>query len=302
MKLKFLLFICLFLSFSFLKAQDYKYVYYYDKDLKSCRQSRSVITAKGYKEEGLLKLDYFNNETGKLLMSVHYTDSTLNISKGLFQSYYENGVIEKEGNYDNDMKQGLWQHWDDKGLKTDSSIYEKDYRIRYAQFRYYHKDKSLSSYAFTDSLQNTFEQKYFSNKGIVWSDVNFYKQKGLLKTYDSAGIKLSTDSVFTREEIEASFPGGQPGWVNFLRKNLNAAVPTDNGAPEGRYPVVVKFKVNTDGTITDIKAETNKGYGTEKEAMRIIQISPRWIPAKQYGRIVNAYRRQPMTFLVQVAR
>ena len=37
----------------------------------------------------------------------------------------------------------------------------------------------------------------------------------------------------------------------------------------------------------------------EEEVMRIIKKGPKWIPAMQNGRPVNAYRRQPVTFMVE---
>jgi len=36
----------------------------------------------------------------------------------------------------------------------------------------------------------------------------------------------------------------------------------------------------------------------EEEAMRIIKKGPRWIPARQNGYLVNAYRKQPITFVI----
>lgn len=54
-----------------------------------------------------------------------------------------------------------------------------------------------------------------------------------------------------------------------------------------------------DGTISDVAAETNHGYGMEQEAVKIIKKGPKWTPAIQNGRNVNAYRRQPITFVVQ---
>src|SRR6185369_12921515 len=121
-------------------------------------------------------------------------------------------------NYENGAMQGLWQQWNDKGLKTDSMIYEKDYKIRYAVFTHYNKDSVLTSYSFTDSLKNTFIEKTFYNKGMVSSEVNFYGQKGLYKRYDSTGVITASDSVFTREESEAEFPGGPAGWATFLKR------------------------------------------------------------------------------------
>ena len=60
-------------------------------------------------------------------------------------------------------------------------------------------------------------------------------------------------------------------WGRFLERNLNAEVPVDNGAPEGSYTVIIQFVVDTDGSISDIKALTNHGYGLEQEAIRVIK-------------------------------
>ena len=107
------------------------------------------------------------------------------------------------------------------------------------------------------------------------------------------------DKIFTKVENEAVFPGGQAAWIRFLQKNLNASVPVDNNAPQGTYKVIVKFIVSKDGSISDVQAETKNGYGMEEEAVKIIKKGPKWTPALQNGRNVNAYRRQPITFDVQ---
>jgi len=107
------------------------------------------------------------------------------------------------------------------------------------------------------------------------------------------------DKVFTKVENEASFPGGQPAWVRYLTKNLNANAPVDNGASPGTYQVIVKFIVSKDGSISDVQAETKHGFGMEDEAVKIIKRGPKWTPALQNGRNVNAYRRQPITFVVE---
>ncbi len=106
-------------------------------------------------------------------------------------------------------------------------------------------------------------------------------------------------TVFNKVEIEAEYPGGSAAWAKYLRNNLDANTPVDNGASEGTYTVVVRFIVSKDGSISDVVAETKHGYGMEAEAMKIIKKGPRWTPAQQNGRMVNAYRRQPITFVVQ---
>jgi periplasmic protein TonB len=106
------------------------------------------------------------------------------------------------------------------------------------------------------------------------------------------------DQIFQRVEKEAEFPGGQPAWRAFLESNLNGDIATKKKAPVGKYTVIVQFIVGYDGTISDIKATTNNGYGMEKEVIRVIRKCPKWTPAQQHGRKVRAYRRQPITFEV----
>jgi protein TonB len=106
------------------------------------------------------------------------------------------------------------------------------------------------------------------------------------------------NKVFNKVEVEASFPGGESAWRRYLQNNLDANTPIDNGAPEGTYSVIVRFIVSRDGSISDVVAETKHGYGMEAEAVKIIKKGPKWTPALQNGRNVNAYRRQPITFVV----
>lgn len=110
--------------------------------------------------------------------------------------------------------------------------------------------------------------------------------------------KEDDNHIFEKVEIEASFTGGESAWKKFLERNLNPNAPVDNGAPEGTYTVYVQFVVSKDGSISDVKALTNHGYGMEAEAIRVIKKGPRWVPAVQNGRQVNAYRKQPITFQV----
>ena len=110
--------------------------------------------------------------------------------------------------------------------------------------------------------------------------------------------KEDENKIFEKVEVEAEFPGGLPAWRRYLERNLNAQVPSDAGAPTGSYTVVVKFIVDKGGNISDVKALTSHGYGMEEEAVRAIKRGPKWTPAIQNGLNVNAYRQQPITFVV----
>lgn len=106
------------------------------------------------------------------------------------------------------------------------------------------------------------------------------------------------DKVFTVVQIAAEFPGGLPAWSKYLERNLNRDLPVENGAPPGKYTVVVSFIVAKDGRISDVVAENDPGYGTKAEAVRVITKGPNWKPAVQNGRNVIYRHKQSITFQV----
>ena len=110
--------------------------------------------------------------------------------------------------------------------------------------------------------------------------------------------KPEADKIFDKVEIEASFPGGSSAWRRYLERNLDASIPEKQKAPAGNYTVVIQFVVNLDGTVSDVRALTNHGYGMETEAIRAIKKGPKWLPAIQNGRQVKASHKQPITYIV----
>jgi GldM third domain/Gram-negative bacterial TonB protein C-terminal len=111
---------------------------------------------------------------------------------------------------------------------------------------------------------------------------------------DSAEYK-----IFETVDIEASFAGGDIGWRKFIEHNLKADVAVENGAPTGIFTVWVQFVVDKNGNISDIRPLTKNGYGMEEEVIRILKKSPQWTPASQNGRLVRAYRKPPVTFMIE---
>ena len=106
------------------------------------------------------------------------------------------------------------------------------------------------------------------------------------------------DKVFTVVQIPAEFPGGLPAWTKYLERNLNRDLPVNNGAPPGKYTVVVSFIVDKNGGISEVQAENDPGYGTKDEAVRVIKKGPSWKPAVQNGRNVIYRHKQSITFVV----
>jgi protein TonB len=111
-------------------------------------------------------------------------------------------------------------------------------------------------------------------------------------------VEEDYDKVFTVVQIPAEFPGGLQGWTRYLERNLNRDLPVENGAPPGKYTVIVSFIVDKNGGISDVKADNDPGYGTSEEAVRVVKKGPAWKPAVQNGRNVIYRHKQSITFVV----
>ncbi len=136
---------------------------------------------------------------------------------------------------------------------------------------------------------------------IFFLSGNVMCQESVVDTVKTVPAPTANDDdiVFTKVENEAEFNGGLAAWSQYISSKLSSFEPARNGAPRGKYKVVVRFIVSKGGEVSAIVAETNFGYGMEQEVIKAIKQSPKWLPARQNGRLVNAYRRQPVTFIVE---
>ena len=116
-----------------------------------------------------------------------------------------------------------------------------------------------------------------------------YAQKEIKDT-----TKLITDTSIARS---ASFPGGDVAWQKFVQKILERHM--DAFIADGKSGVCrLKFVVNEDGSITDIKAVTMQDSELAKQSINAILKGPKWIPARFHGKYLKAYREVPITFTI----
>ncbi|MFT3912459.1 MAG: N-acetylmuramoyl-L-alanine amidase [Ferruginibacter sp.] len=106
------------------------------------------------------------------------------------------------------------------------------------------------------------------------------------------------NNVFMKVEQEPEFPGGKDAWQEYLRKNLDPKIPINEGWKPGTYRIVVNFIVDREGNVSNVSSDDFINTKTALSCIKLIQNGPKWIPAKQNGKIVKAYRKQPITFVV----
>lgn len=103
--------------------------------------------------------------------------------------------------------------------------------------------------------------------------------------------------IFEVVEQQPSFPGGQGALMAYLRDHINyPAVAQENGV-QGR--VVLQFVVEPNGSISGVKVVRGVDPSLDKEAVRVVNGMPNWIPGKQNGQAVRVRFTLPVQFKLQ---
>ncbi len=261
-------------------SQNSQYMYYFDKDLNTVDKSKAVFYGTGEREDTLVKLMLYNSKDKHLILIERFTDSSLLVSNGLSASFYFNQVKESEGNYDKGRPDGLWLRWDTSGKVTDSTTYDTG-RIVTQTLLYYQPNGKLMEIGISDLVKETRRNIFYDGDSVT-------EDKTITVSDDDE------DKVFTKTEIEAQFPGGNGAWTRYITqqigKNLDQLSANDNGT------CMVRFIVDKEGNISDVQALTLSGTKLAKIAIDAVKKGPKWMPAWQNGRIVKAYRIQPVSF------
>lgn len=63
--------------------------------------------------------------------------------------------------------------------------------------------------------------------------------------------------------------------------------------------VLVKFIVNEDGSISDVKAIKGVNEELDREAIRVVSSMPNWLPGEKDGKPVKVYFTLPISFKLQ---
>ena len=114
-----------------------------------------------------------------------------------------------------------------------------------------------------DNTSNPQPNRYGPNKDNLDSDESIYSAAGI--------------------DVKPEYPGGMERFYKLIGSNFH--VPTDKNFIPGR--VYVKFVIEKDGSLSDIKVIRHLGFETDKEAIRVLNLSEKWLPAEQNGKKVR---------------
>ena len=180
------------------------------------------------------------------------------------------------------------------------------YIYRKIDINYLDKDSLiLCFHLFPDVIDNDDQKCYFIH-------IDKYNKLSKLEKeeYKSPSIKdkIYLDSIIERRnnkikelknqpiypiivEKMPEFSGGKEALNDFIKSNLICP-----SSFKGEGNVYVTFKIENDGTISDVKILKGLSPDCDKEALRLIRIMPRWISGEQNGKKVGVQFNLPIKF------
>jgi antitoxin component YwqK of YwqJK toxin-antitoxin module len=110
--------------------------------------------------------------------------------------------------------------------------------------------------------------------------------------YDNGIFKSGTTTLrdgkqITYDKMEKlpEFKGGMAEFYKYLGRNYRYPADALRNSVSGK--LYVTFVVKSDGSLTDLSFKNDLGYGTQEEAIRVLNECPKWNPGKQHGIPVN---------------
>lgn len=116
------------------------------------------------------------------------------------------------------------------------------------------------------------------------------------KVQVQAPPKQEDNTIYTTANVQqqAEFPGGNAAMYKWINENIRYPDVAREQGISGK--VYVKFVVEKNGAISDIKITKSPAPSLEKEVIRILNLMPKWNPAKQNGNSVRVYFNMPVDF------
>ncbi|MFC0876522.1 energy transducer TonB [Saccharicrinis sp. FJH2] len=105
------------------------------------------------------------------------------------------------------------------------------------------------------------------------------------------------DEILPSVEIMPKFPGGENALYEFLKKNLIYPEIAKEIGISGR--VYVQFVIEKDGSVSHATIARGKDRSLDEEALRIVNMMPKWKPGIQNGQKVRVRMILPVKFVLR---
>ncbi|MDR0829186.1 MAG: energy transducer TonB [Prevotellaceae bacterium] len=127
---------------------------------------------------------------------------------------------------------------------------------------------------------------YYSNINVVYNEQQISSQPDF--------EIIDNDTVWRVVDKMPRFPGSEKELYKFLNNNIRYPLSMMERGIQGR--VTCQFIVEKDGSITNIEVIKKLYPDGDKEAVRLIQLMPKWEAGEKDGKKVRVFFTLPITY------
>lgn len=296
-----------------------RYFTYSLEETVSSKAFDTVQTIRSRQADGsLLEEDYFIANK-RLKRRARYADAARTTLIGTYEVYFRHGQQRILGEYTQGRKSGLWKSWNEEGQTTDSVRYNAAGHMTGTRIILdgisardsvvYAADGSGRgrSYGFFQQGMRHHVGELLDDKMV--GDWTFYHRNGQESTkehysgdslvnaicFDEAGNIQGGPCVPVKD---AEYSKGLANWGAYIRKSIESNM-RQLRTKDANGTVVVQFVIDTLGKVTNVTLLKPTGTYLDEFALKVIRESPEWFPARYHNVPIKAYRRQPISFILE---
>ena len=235
--------------------------------------------------------DYYIS--GQLQMTGMYKSINPDFKTGPFIYYFSDGSKHLMCNYIKNQLEGDYKEWYKNG-QIKSEKYYKHNLLNGAEKSWSKEGNLIKKVEYKEGKKNGYFYTFYDNGQPVRKDL--YKNDKLIrgKCFTQEGKDTAYFSYFVMPKFQGE---GLSAFKNFILEQLQYPDSAMTNMEEGR--VFVNFTINKLGQV--VKAhivKADKDYFNE-EALRVIKSSPKWLPGKKDGKLVDVNITVPIRFSIK---
>lgn len=239
----------------------------------------------------------------RTIIDKKYEELTL-AEKNRFLNYVPSPIIKKTptekefNNWKNEKDFAIWLN--DKNITNSELDKYTTKDIFYFAGSFIHKNARTKKHPQLHQF-NLYTQDYF-DKNLKDSHLKFSgkelritvmdKKQERVQPAEKKPIKIQNNEILGFADVsdKPEFPGGIEKFYEFVGANFKT--PSD---PDLKGKIYITFIIEKNGSLSDFKIVKDIGYGMGEEAVRVLKLSPKWIPGKIDGNPVKVMYSLPIT-------
>lgn len=225
--------------------------------------------------------------------------------QGSFISFFPNGKRKLICNYDKGKRNGEAYEYFPNGKLYLSGIYKNDtlsvQNCSDSTGKVLVENGNGIWISYTDDFTRSIGQGPVKNgfkegewRGVLNDTISYTATMNASKVVTGVSItKKGNQYHFTKEFAKPEFTGGLEKFGQYLAKTIRYPEYAREHKIQGR--ALLMFNVDTRGSLYNIRPISGNEL-LVNEAMRVMQLVPRWVPATSYGVTVEAVYSVPISF------